>query len=95
MSSQSTLEELPKNLVRWLKYKVDLDFDDLNFYESESGDITLANPESYKHNPLFFTRVNGAVVNQSKIKAFIKLDQLVGNNYFTLLKPLQNIPLPR
>lgn len=82
MSSQNTSEELLQNPFRKLELKVDLDFGDLNIDESDSKNLKLTNAESYKHNPLFFTKVNGAVVNQSKIEAFIKLDQLIDNKYY-------------
>ena len=46
--------------IKHQQIKVELDFDNYP-------------PDNY--NPLFFTKVNGAVVNQNKLSAFIGIDK--------------------
>lgn len=66
MNLEEEQEEWAKVGLEFYHYSVDLDFKE---YPNT--------PE-----PLFFTKVNGANVNQEKKGAFIKVDNLVDNKYY-------------
>jgi hypothetical protein len=68
-----SIENIEEEQREWAKvglkyyyYMVDLEFDEYPSYSK----------------PLFFTKVNGAEINQEKIGAFIELDNLIDNHYY-------------
>ncbi len=66
MNIEKEQEEWKKVGLDFYHYNVDLDFEEF--------------PNTPK--PLFFTKVNGAIINQDKIDAFIEVNNLIDKKYY-------------
>lgn len=86
MSSEIGTEKRDEYEINNYEARVDLEFPDLAIDDSGLKIKEVGSQETLGENTinskLFFTKVNGAKVNQAKQDAFINLDNLVDNKYY-------------